>query len=230
MSRFAALRDDDGDNGSDESDAFDKLTPQYSIQEILNYYKSSINELPPPELIKNVGVFVQESQIPECKRTHPPKSEINSTIYLNIGKQQNRRNVRAVNQKGKVKSPNDTDKSGDSHGHFDNIESEEDLCKLWYYKDPLDCTLGPYTSHQMQEWMEKRYIDSSLLVRNAANEGKFQPISVIFPDVSKAFVETNNQKNTTQNPNNLPEKRITTLISFSMDEDNDEWDHDDQRL
>ena len=53
---------------------------------------------------------------------------------------------------------------------------------------------------------------------------------MIFPDVSKAFVETNNQKNTTQNPNNLPEKRITTLISFSMDEDNDEWDHDDQRL
>ncbi|KAK8878236.1 GRB10 interacting GYF protein 1 [Tritrichomonas musculus] len=229
MSRFAALRDDDGDNGSDESDAFEKLTPQYSLQEILNLYKSSVNDPPPPELSKYSSIFVQEPQAPECSNFHPPKSEINSTIYLNPGKQPNRRNTRITNQRGRGKSNNSLEKSTDSQVHSDN-EPEEDLSQLWYYKDPLDCVVGPYTSHQMQEWMEKRYIDQTLLIRNAASEGRFQPISVIFQDTSKAFAELNNQKPSSQNPDSPQEKRITTLISFSMDDDNEDWEHDDQKI
>ena len=81
----------------------------------------------------------------------------------------------------------------------------------------------------MQEWMEKRYIDQSLLIRNAAVEGRFQPISVIFQDTSKAFAELNNQKPSSQNSDSPQEKRITTLISFSMDDDSEDWDHDDQK-
>ena len=229
MSRFAVLRDEGGDNGSDESDAFEKLTPQYSLQEILNLYKSSVNDPPPPELAKYSNIFVQESQAPECSNFHPPKSEINSTIYLNPGKQPNRRNTRTTNQRGRGKNNSSLEKSTDSQAHSD-IEPEEDLSQLWYYKDPLDCIVGPYTSHQMQEWMEKRYIDQSLLIRNAAVEGRFQPISVIFQDTSKAFAELNNQKPSSQNPDSPQEKRITTLISFSMDDDNEDWEHDDQKI
>ncbi|OHT07308.1 hypothetical protein TRFO_24569 [Tritrichomonas foetus] len=236
MSRFAALRDDDGDNGSDEyiepSDAFEKLTPQYTIQEILNLYKSSINEPPPPEIMRYENVFIQDPQTPECSSFHPPKSEINSTIYLNAnGKNQNRRNTRTPQRGGRGKPNAVNEKRADSQNNQSNDEPEEDLSQLWYYKDPLDCIVGPYTSHQMQEWLEKRYIDASLPIRNAASEARFQPISVIFQDTSKAFAETNSAKPTGAANNECQaEKRITTLISFSMDDDNEEWEREDQKI
>ena len=239
MSRFAALRDDYGDNGSDEyaesSDALERLTPQYSKEEILNLYKTFPA---PPSISKFPNIFMAEPQLPECNNPPPQKSEINSTIYLNLnGKGQNRRNNRTSqrggnNNSGRGKN-NQNDKRSDfqPHSTANQEEPEENLNQLWYYKDPLDCIVGPYSSRQMQEWLEKRYIDTSLCVRNAASEASFQPIGVIFQDISKAFAETNNQKTSGSNTSdNSQEKRITTLFSFYNDDANEEWEHDDQKI
>ena len=87
MSMFAALKSDDSEeNYIEELPSLEKLTPQYTIQQILNLYKDSPKD---PNLIgesyqqkKFEKLFVKGAQPPECFSFKPPSSEINSPIFL----------------------------------------------------------------------------------------------------------------------------------------------------
>ena len=97
---------------------------------------------------------------------------------------------------------------------------------MWYYKDPVDNVLGPYPSSKMKEWFDCRYIDKSLLVRQADVEGKFQSIATIFPDLSQAFRDEVKQKReiSFSNPSVVSsqttmKKDVNALFAFSLNED-----------
>ncbi|KAH0790414.1 hypothetical protein GPJ56_005710 [Histomonas meleagridis] len=203
-SKFSVLRDDDESLESDSSsDTGGALQHHYTIPQILDYYNVAKNYPPPPEITKFENVFVRKPQDPECFMFTPPKSEINSTIYFNPSGKTSRRGNRSNRNRRGNESHADTSQ---------NEPTEEDV--LWVYKDPMDHIVGPYLSRTMRSWLlNKRYIDSSLLVKKLSDEF-FQPISVLFPDINKAFEL---DKPTSQSNNSLnEEKNQNTLFAFSL--------------
>ncbi|KAH0787294.1 GYF domain containing protein [Histomonas meleagridis] len=214
-SKFSVLRDDDESNDSDvSSDSGEPNKYLYTIPQILSYYEASKNYPPPPEITHFENVFVSKPQAPECATFTPPKSEINSTIYLNTSGKTSRRTNR----------PNRNRKGNDSHTEFSQNEPiEEDL--QWYYKDPMDHIVGPYSSSTMRNWLlNKRYIDSSLLVKKVSDEN-FEPISTLFPDINKAFADNKVKPQATNN--SINEKSQNTLFAFSLPDAETDLDLDE---
>jgi hypothetical protein len=71
----------------------------------------------------------------------------------------------------------------------------------------------------MREWLDRRFIDSTLLVRPTASDGKFQRISVLFPDLAAAFSDQSlNRRDAAHVEGPL------TLVSFRMSDDDNAWD------
>jgi hypothetical protein len=71
----------------------------------------------------------------------------------------------------------------------------------------------------MREWLDRRFIDATLLVRPAASDGKFQRISVIFPDLAAAFSDQGSNRQDREDA-----ERPLTLVSFRMSDDDNAWD------
>ncbi|KAH0794044.1 GYF domain containing protein [Histomonas meleagridis] len=215
MSMFSSLRDGDDSSDSSSADTSDKDKLQYTIEEILDLYESSKKTSPPADLMKYQNVFENEPQKPESMTFTPPKTEINSTIYLNPSGKQSTRRPQMQSQK------NSRRWSGESPNN-ELLPNDSDMSSMtfWNYKDPMDQIVGPYPSSVMREWLNKRYIDSSLLIQKAdSNDHNFQPISVVFPDISKAFCEEKTNINNSSNSDTTQQKKQTTLFSFSLSDD-----------
>lgn len=219
---FAALRDE----ASEDDPGFEWLSPQYSIQEILSYAKSPASAQIPAELQKHENIFAREVQEPEFMTFKPPQSEINSVAYINVGKQQ--RNVQ-IPQNPKRASSTQRVTQKDIKGRkqmtkheevkIEELEEREGPC--WYYRDHMDTIMGPYSSKRMREWFNGRYFDSTLLIRPAGSDEAFKPIEVVFSDIAHAFWTTQGQKS-----NDIREKKLLTLASFSQEEDGeDSWEN-----
>jgi hypothetical protein len=71
----------------------------------------------------------------------------------------------------------------------------------------------------MREWLDRRFIDATLLVRPAASDGKFQRISVLFPDLAAAFSEQSLNRRDSEDAD-----RPLTLVSFRTSDDDNAWD------
>lgn len=148
MSRFAALRDEDENDQSDDETPATELTkhlsPQYTIKEILDMYPNCTNESPPQEATLYENIFISECQPPECNTFQPPSSEINSPPYVQNNKQtprnfqsnQTRRPVRNQARGRNVVVTN---------------TSPEECGQAWLYRDPMDHVIGPYSSARMKE-------------------------------------------------------------------------------
>jgi hypothetical protein len=204
MSRFAVLRDDDDDDDTSEPyepDAFPHLSPRYTREEILAVHQSACDAPPPAGLPRFANVFAPDFQPPECGSFRPPTSDINSQAY---------RGGRGPS-KPPTRGPDERPPS----------EPERDLGGLWFYKDPMDRVIGPFPSARMREWLDRRVIDATLLVRPAASDGKFQRIFVLFPDLAAAFSD----QGVGQSGGDQTE-RLLTLVSFSMSDDENAWDVD----
>lgn len=199
MNNFAVLRDDD--IGSDSG----HLSPQYTMQEVLDQAGAPGNKVAPPGLTKFRNAYTANPQEPECSTFTPPKSEINSTLFLaNTGKVERKRTGRTQSTR-----------TGKGLGG----QSERDIDELgpcWFYQDPTGRIMGPYPSQRMKEWLDRRMIESSLLIRQAGTDSPFQPISVVFPEIGSAFADTHVKAADT-------EKQLTTLVSFSVTEEGS-WD------
>lgn len=202
MSRFAALRDDDDNTASDSSPEIERLSPQYSMQDILDVSKTDVPP-PPPELSQFQNFFCKDAQSPEITTFVPPKSEINSKNCPTAKQGLRRRFGR-----------------GSKTGQREDLELEE-LGPCWYYKDPMDRVIGPYPSKRMREWLDRKLIDAALPIRSASSpEGRFQPISVVFPDLARAFSETAGVRSGGGG------RQLTTLVSFSVSDDDGSWDQE----
>ena len=275
MSMFAALKSDDSEeNYIEELPSLEKLTPQYTIQQILNLYKDSPKD---PNLIgesyqqkKFEKLFVKGAQPPECFSFKPPSSEINSPIFLgsSSGKnfqrqnQQQQKKQQKGQQKGQQNSNQNQRKQQNSqplsitintrqqkeppiqdahkelsHNENTSIKQKKILIQpqyiqhveklkvreynptegiMWFYKDPVDNILGPFSSAKMKEWLDCRYIDKTLLIRQANLEGKFQSIAATFPDISKAFSD---DFAVSPQPTQTTRKETNSLFSFDLTED-----------
>lgn len=86
-----------------------------------------------------------------------------------------------------------------------------DLTDCWLYMDPMGSVIGPYPSKRMREWLREKTIDKTLMIRSAAFETKFQPIEVVFPDISRAFMPEIGNGRVKD-----PERRVGTLVSFTV--------------
>ena len=107
---------------------------------------------------------------------------------------------------------------------------EKTIEEGWVYQDPASNVMGPYSSATMREWLDRHYIDGSLLIRPFQQDVPFSSISSVFPDLSLAFtknkLEKSKQPFEVQKPKKndvmKAEKKITTLFSFSVDNKEDE--------
>ena len=208
MSRFAALRDDDDNTGSDsspEAPEFERLSPQYTIQEILDVAKSDVPG-PPTELNQYQNFFQKDAQSPEISTFSPPKSDINSK--------------NCPTSKQTARRPNRATRGGKTSSQRSDDGETEDLGACWFYKDPMDRVIGPYPSKRMREWLDRKLINGDLLIRSAAAEGRFQPICVTFPDLSRAFADTGGVRSDGGG------WQLTTLVSFSVSDDDASWDQE----
>lgn len=233
MSRFAALMS----SGSDEEEAenpLQMLTPQYRIKDILGQFKPSTIPNPPKELTQFDSLYSKDIISPECNTFKPPTSEINAPAFT----QQNIPGKRGITQispqKRNTKSSQPRQKQkpteyGNSQEKTTSVTqlTEEELASSWFYKDPTDYVLGPYPASVMRLWYDKRYISQNLLVCQGNKNGVFKPISAIFTDSSHAFEKPPPEHKTPtieiQKPihvetHSKPEKRLSTLFSFSVDE------------
>jgi hypothetical protein len=193
MSRFAVLHDDD--DLSDGVDSLHHLSPQYTRDEIIAFHQSASDSPPPTSLAKFTHVFTADFQPLECAAFRPPASGINSPAYQPRGRQ----------PKPPVRPP--------------GREPDVDLTGCWVYKDPMDRTIGPFPARRMREWLGRRLIDATLLVRPAASDGKFQRISVLFPDLASAFSDQSLNRRDSDDT-----ERPLTLVSFRMSDDDNAWD------
>ena len=216
-SKFSVLREDDSNESEDSLEDTEKY--QYSIPELLSFYESSIS-IPPPAKVQEYDVFVSTPQKPACIMFTPPKSEIKSTIYLNPS------TIKAVPRRSQ-RQPQRSRKNFDQSG----AANDEDAgVTMWYYIDPMDHVVGPYPSAMMKDWLDRKYIDSTLMVKDINSNEDFQEISQLFPDLSQAFIDgKGNENNFNQSQNedeDDKEKKHTTLFSFSVVDD-DRLDFDD---
>lgn len=216
---FAALRD-----ASEDDPGMEWLGPQYSIQEIISYAKSSADLQYPAELAKHENILVKEAQEPEYLTFRPPQSEINSVAYVNVGKQRSAQaqSSRRINQPQRttqkdVKGKRQIAKHDDVK--IEELEEREGQC--WYYKDHMDTIMGPYSSKRMKGWFDGHYFDQTLLIRPAGSDEPFRTIECVFSDISQAFNVTTGQKG-----RDMREKKLSTLASFSEEGDaEDTWEN-----
>jgi hypothetical protein len=229
MSRFAVLREDEPDDPDDETSACEplsRLTPQYSISDVLKFYKSGAQLPPPAELPHYDHVFLKDAQSPECSTFRPPQSEINSPFFLSGGKQPSRsfqnsgtrRSISPRNQaQPRPKRPAPS-RPADTH------DFDEEVGLMWFYKDPMDQVMGPYSSRRMREWFDKKYFDATLPIV-VGGGSTFQPIANVFPDLSLAFGEEAGQPGKGGFLDGIDdrakEKKLETLMSFFMAEGDD---------
>lgn len=202
MNNFAALCDDD-DTGSDSGAGVGHLSPQYTMQEVLDHARTA-GAKPPHGLTKFRNAYTATPQEPECNTFTPPKSEINSTLF-NTGKLERKRTSRTQPTRG-----------GRTASTRQTEPNMEELGQCWFYKDPTGKVLGPYPSRRMKDWLDRRMIEPSLLIRVAGGDGPFQPISEVFPESGRAFADVQVKTSET-------EKQLMTLVSFSVSEEGS-WD------
>ena len=233
MSRFAALMS----SGSDEEETenpLQMLTPQYGIKEILGSFKPSSIQNPPKELVQFDSLYSKDILSPECNTFKPPTSEINAPAFTQQNIPGKRGMTQISPQKRNAKSslvrqkqkPSETGNSQEKTTSVAQL-TEEELASSWFYKDPTDYVLGPYPASVMRLWYEKRYISSNLLVCQGNKDGVFKPISAIFTDISHVFEKSPTehrappieiQKPIHVEQRSKPEKKLSTLFSFSVDE------------
>ena len=58
----------------------------------------------------------------------------------------------------------------------------------WYYSDPQQNIQGPFRGEEMRQWLEAGYFKGDLPVSQDPT-GPFRPLSVNYPDLSKAFMD-----------------------------------------
>jgi hypothetical protein len=98
------------------------------------------------------------------------------------------------------------------------MDESEPLGLVWFYRDPFNRLMGPYTSRRMREWFGKRYFDENLQI--AVNEsGPFQALSAVFPDQATAFIEDGKAVYAEGFEERGRDRRIDTLVSFSDADD-----------
>lgn len=215
-SKFSVLREDDSNESEDSLEDTERY--QYTIPELLSYYDAAV-AIPPPAKAQEFDVFVSTPQKPACKLFTPPKSEINSTIYLNPA------TIKAPPRRTQ-RQPQRSKKGADAAGAAGDDDAG---VTMWCYKDPMDHVVGPYPSAMMRDWLDRKYIDASLLVRDVSSGEEFQEISRLFPDMSQAFVDRKGHAACGESQNEEDEdkeRRQTTLFSFAA-VDNDRLDFDD---
>ena len=303
MSRFAALKSEDEEKEDENfSGPLEKLAPQYSFSEIISFYNDSPKN---PDLIREnfrnkfyEDIFVESPIPPECNSFTPPKSEINSPLFLSPQKLNQRQNQQQNNKKGQKanqkqhqsQNANQQNQRKNQHQNTSTVSitlnqqqqkdapqwnkhqnktptitignTKQDISKeneikidfvqkqsnlqpihiqqtetpkiwkdninesiMWYYKDPFDNILGPFPSDKMREWLEFRFIDKTLLIRQANIQGKFQSISSTFPDISNAFRNLNYRPsdinfNSSQGVNTdfQNSKDVSSLFSLNLTE------------
>ena len=193
MNRFAALltsSDDDDDTDS----PLQRLSPQYTFQEILALFNPSKISPASFELTQYENVSSRDILQPECSTFTPPKSDINSPpIQPNQNQKRTQNPQNSPQKRGTKQSPKQKQKPIEKtsvqpilHQNLHQF-TEEELLIAWYYKDPTGYILGPYLASDMKQWLEKRLLHPSFLVCQGSKTGVFQPISTIFPDLTRAF-------------------------------------------
>jgi hypothetical protein len=210
---------------SSDADRLARRANQYLIDDLLKLSKGGATS-GSGDASRFDNVYIKNAQSPECTHFHPPQSEINSLIYLNGGKSPAQRSAPGSGLRrtgvprnpvpSRPKKPGQPAKATD--WHMD--ESDDDIGVGWFYKDPMDQTLGPYTPRKMREWFDKKYFDSTLLVQLGTSDGPFAPICAIFPDLANAFNDDvpPSPRSAFQGEKSR-EKKLLTLVSFSEDND-----------
>jgi len=200
MSRFAGLVSTESDDDETQG-LLAKKKPQYSIKEILGYFRPNVIQQFPLEKPILEAIYVKDMQDPELNTFKPPNEHISDVDASNISK------VKSQTQKRVNSRPN------------------EDLSNHWYYMDPVGQILGPYSSKLMKIWFDNRLIDKSLLISQSnSDENGFSSIQTHFPDLSIAFQEipkafSINIQKPSSKPNFWRQERTPeTLISFSNNE------------
>jgi hypothetical protein len=201
---------------SGKGDSLPRRSPQYSIDEVLTLFKP-ISAAPSPDSARFDNVFVESSQPPECGHRHPPQSEINPVIHVDGVKSQGQRSGQSSGSRRSSNSRSAPSRSKRSSLDAKSTDGEEDLGQVWYYKDPMDQIVGPYSSRRMKEWFDKRYFDATLLIQSGASDGPFLPVSAFFPELANAFNEDSPPRSGFQGEKSR-EKKLTTFVSLSMDD------------
>ena len=238
MSRFAGLMSSNSDE-EESDDPLQMLTPSYTFQQILSSFKPQNISQALPEVLQYENIYSKEILAPECNTFKPPTSDINSPpIQPNSNNNQTKRtqNTQNSNQKRTGKqNARQRQKSGEFNTNIQNLVSsqqlsDEELANSWYYMDPTGFVLGPYPSSLMKQWYDKHLLNPSLLVCQGSKNGVYSTISSLFSDTNHVF---ENQYDRTidrieiQKPIHIearirPEKKMTTLFSFSIDEKDDD--------
>ena len=235
MSRFDGLIDDDEEEEEEteeesysEYNPLEKKPPTFSPQQIFDSYQFSSSSEPPQEIKTYNNIYVAETLKPECLTFKPPKSDINSTIFLpgksNTPPNTKTRNPKSRSKKSSVNNASNVSLNTNLVKPFQQEKGTEDS-EMWVYKDQFDKIIGPFSSQKMRDWFNKGFIDSTLLVRLASLSVPFQPISFVFPDLSKAFLQAKPSKGNRNNvlQEDFTNSNLTTLFSFSVDDTSD-WE------
>jgi hypothetical protein len=224
-SRFAALQDEPDDQEDDSlpsepipSDPLDRLSPRYSIDDILQVQRQCGAQPPPPELQRFEGVCMRDAQAPEFATTRPPASDINSPAAYG-GKDKAARPYQQGGQRRPVSpraAPPRPKKAPAAAPPNAPAEDCEPAGAAWFYRDPLDQVMGPYSARRMREWCAKGYFDRRLQIA-AADSGPFQPVGALFPDHGLAFAGDAPPPGRLAygDPPDERGRRLETLVSFS---------------
>jgi hypothetical protein len=233
--RFFGLQDDPDDLDDDlsgpepsASDPLSRLSPRYSIDDVLRAQRSWAQLPPPLEIQRFENVYVREFQTPESVTFRPPTSDINSAAsYGTKDKGQQRPyqqpNVRRAASPRSVPPPRPK-KPAPPPRAPDARDEPEPPGPVWFYQDPFSQTMGPYTSRRMREWFTKKYFDGNLQIAGS-EAGPFQVLSAVFPDQAVAFNDDGPQGGKAVSADGFEDRgrdrRLDTLVSFSVTDADD---------
>ena len=225
MSRFAVLRD--GSDDESGPDGMVHLTPQYTLQQIMSYQSACSTLAPPPELANYENIFIADSQPTESSVFRPPQSEINSVPFAKPTRAQAAapRRIQSAApspQRQHQKEPRKKTPTSRTESSASLPRTPTDAV-MWLYKDPTGAVFGPFSGEKMRDWMNKRFIDSTLFVKVMGSAAPFVPIKIAFPDLGRAFQDVSCQK---FGPILEHQQELSTLFSFSLDdaEDDRAWE------